>query len=99
VKKLVALSAVVAAFGIVAACSQGDTHPPLIADCDGCGQPPVSTGGEGGADGSKSDGSTDASTQDATAKDATGNDSSANDASTNDAGTNDGSLLDSGLLD
>lgn len=100
-KKLIAVTAVVAAFGIIAACSQGDTHPPFLGDCDACNKQPVSTGGDAAADASKPD----TSTTDSSTQDATGNDSSA-DSSTSDAagdaandGGNDGALLDSGLLD
>ncbi len=94
-KTFVAVSAVVAAFGIVAACSQGDTHPPYIGDCDACNTTPISTGGDASTDGSKADGSA----LDSSANDATGNDSSTNDAGNGDGATNDGALLDSGVLD
>jgi len=99
VKKLIATSLVLVAFGIVGACSQGDTHPPFLGDCDACGQPIVSTGGDGATDGPKAD----ASTIDSSTKDAAGSDSSTNDGgngdAASDAASNDGALLDSNILD
>ena len=55
-KKLLFVSIALGLFGYFAACSQSDTKPPFIGDCDGnCGNPNIPPGG--------GDASTDATTK------------------------------------
>jgi hypothetical protein len=70
-------------FGLFLACSQGETHPPLLGDCTGCSNPLIPTLGA----------TTDAGTSDATVQDASDG-SPAVDATVDAADADDGSALD-----
>ena len=49
-KKLFFASLAAGLLGVVAACSQGQTHPGLLSDCDACNNPiiPVGSSGDSG---------------------------------------------------
>lgn len=81
-KKLLFASLVAGLLGVLAACSQGNTRPPLLGDCDVCSNPVVpSSGGDSGA-ADAADGASD----DATTSDAQGADGGSDGATVTDAG-------------